>query len=123
MVLSGVYHIYHRHADMSEDCRPTFMSSSSSPLLPLPEDCDRVEKDDELWTQYVSIAADADKQMIDEWMKLVDTVLVFVGFSTPVSHVAGGSAAHYGLTTGCAIHRHSFSVHPCPRERSPTRSS
>jgi hypothetical protein len=58
------------------------------------------------------MAADADKQMIDEWMKLVDTVLVFVGFSTHFSHVAGGSAAHYELTTGCAIHRHSFSVRP-----------
>ena len=87
------------------------MSSTSSPLL-LPEHYDGIEKDDELWTQYVSIAADADKQMIDEWTKLVDTILVFVGFSI----AAGGSAAHYGLTTGCTIHRHSFSVHPFPRE-------
>jgi len=110
---------------MSEDCHPTFMSSPSSPLLSPPqvEDSDRIEKDDELWTQYVSIAADADKQMIDEWMNQVDTILVFVGFSTLVSHVAGGSVAHYGLTTGCTIHRHSFSIHPCPRERPPTRSS
>jgi hypothetical protein len=110
---------------MNEDCNPTFMSSPSSPLpsRPQAEDSDRIEKDDELWTQYVSIAADADKQMIDEWMNQVDTILVFVGFSTLVSHVAGGSAAHYGLTTGCTIHRHSFSVHPCPRERPPTRSS
>jgi len=98
------------------------MSSPSSPLLYLPEGCDGIEKDDELWTQYVSIAADTDKQMIDEWTKLVDTILVFVGFSMPVSHVDRGSAAHYGLTTGCAIHRHSFGVYSCSRERSPTRS-
>jgi hypothetical protein len=109
---------------MSEDFRPTaFMSSPSSPLLPLSGHWDGIEKDDKLWTQYVSIATDADKQMIDEWMKLVDTVLVFVGFSMLVFHVAGGSAAHYGLKSGCTIHRHSFSVHPCPRERSPTQSS
>jgi hypothetical protein len=56
------------------------MSSPSSRLLPS-EHYDEIEKDDELWAQYVSIAADADKQMIDELMKLVDTILVFVGFS------------------------------------------
>jgi hypothetical protein len=56
------------------------MSSPSSPLLPRVH-YDEIEKDDELWAQYVSIAADADKQMIDELMKLVDTILVFVGFS------------------------------------------
>ena len=68
--------------DTSEDCHLTaFMSSPSSPFFTLPEHYDQIERDDELWTQYVSIAADADKQMIDEWMKLVDTVLVFVGFS------------------------------------------
>ena len=57
------------------------MSTAHIPLLPLPEHRDGIERDDELWSQYVSIAADADKQMIDEWMKLVDTILVFVGFS------------------------------------------
>jgi len=100
-----------------------FMSSPGSSLLS-PLHCDGLERDDEhIWTQYVSIAADTDKQMIDEWMKLVDTILVFVGFFTPVSHVAGGSETHYGLTTGCTIHRHSFGIHSCPRERFPTRSS
>ena len=55
---------------------------SSTNILLLPSDHhDEIEKDDELWIQYVSIAADADKQMIDAWMKLVDTILVFVGFS------------------------------------------
>ena len=69
---------------MSEDCHPTaFMSSpiDNSPFLTHPEHYDEIEKDDELWSQYVLIAADADKQMIDEWMKLVDTILVFVCFS------------------------------------------
>ena len=56
------------------------MLSSSSPFLTHSEHYDEIERDDELWTQYVSIAADADKQMIDGWMKLVDTVLVFVSF-------------------------------------------
>ena len=60
------------------------MSSPSSQLLPLSKDCDGLEQDDELWTQYVSMAAEADKQMVDEWMKLVDTILVFVGFSMPI---------------------------------------
>ena len=80
LFLSDENTIYHRH-DMSEYCHPsTFMLSSSSPFLTHSEHYDEIERDDELWTQYVSIAADADKQMIDGWMKLVDTVLVFVGF-------------------------------------------
>ena len=65
-----------------KDCHPiTYMSFPNSPFLTLPEHNDEIERDDELWTQYVSIAADIDKQMIDEWMKLVDTVLVLVGMS------------------------------------------
>ena len=69
-----------------------FMSSPGSSLLSSLH-CDGLERDDEnIWTQYVSIAADTDKQMIDEWMKLVDTILVFVGFFTPVSRAnMGGS--------------------------------
>ena len=71
----------HRQGDWSEDYHLTaLMSSSSTPLLSPPEHFDGIERDDELWTQYVSNAADADKQMIDEWLKLVDTILVFVGF-------------------------------------------
>lgn len=60
------------------------MSSPSRPLLlheRKPEHYDEIEKDDELWTQYVSTAADSDNRMIDGWMKLVDTLLVSVGFS------------------------------------------
>ena len=83
LVLSDENTIYHRH-DMSEYCHPTtFMPSPSSPFLTHSESehYDEIERDDELWTQYVSIAADADKQMIDGWMKLVDTILVFACFS------------------------------------------
>ena len=57
------------------------MSSTSSPFLSLSEHDDGIERDDELWTQYVSITTDADKRMVDEWMKLIDTILVFVSFS------------------------------------------
>ena len=64
-----------------EGFHPTvYMSSPNSPFLTHSEHYDEIEKDDELWTEYVSSAADADKQMIDESMKLVDTILVFVGF-------------------------------------------
>ena len=54
---------------------------SSCPSLSDPEHCDGLGRDDELWIQYVSITADADKRMIDESMKLIDTILVFVGIS------------------------------------------
>jgi len=37
-----------------------------------------VEKNDPLWKDYIKEAAVFDNRMIDEWNKIIDTVLVYV---------------------------------------------
>ena len=44
----------------------------------------KVEKDDPLWKQYVEKAALFDKRMVDQWNKIVDVLLVYVGISGPL---------------------------------------
>ena len=45
---------------------------------------DNVEKDDPLWNEYLDKAAVFDERMVDEWNKIVDVLLFFVGyFSLP----------------------------------------
>ena len=39
-----------------------------------------VEKDDPLWKEYVDKAAVFDKRMLDELNKIVDVILVYVGY-------------------------------------------
>ena len=39
----------------------------------------KVEKDDPLWKEYVEKAAAFDTRMVDEWNKIVDVILVYVG--------------------------------------------
>ena len=39
-----------------------------------------VKKDDPLWTVYLDKAAEFDKNMVKELNKIVDVVLVFVGY-------------------------------------------
>jgi uncharacterized protein DUF6535 len=39
-----------------------------------------VEKDDPLWKEYVDKAAVFDVRMVDEWNKIVDVLLVYVGY-------------------------------------------
>ena len=41
----------------------------------------KVEKDDPLWQEYVEKAATFDERMIDDWNKIVDVILVYVGIS------------------------------------------
>ena len=41
----------------------------------------KVEKDDPLWKQYVEKAALFDERMVDQWNKIVDVLLVYVGIS------------------------------------------
>lgn len=38
-----------------------------------------VEKEDPLWTLYLDKAAVFDTRMVDEWNKIVDVLLVYVG--------------------------------------------
>ena len=41
---------------------------------------DNVEKDDPLWKEYLDKAAVFDVRMVDEWNKIIDVLLVYVGF-------------------------------------------
>ena len=41
---------------------------------------DNVEKDDRVWQEYVDKAAVFDERMVDEWNKIVDVLLVYVGY-------------------------------------------
>jgi len=38
-----------------------------------------VQKDDPLWKEYVKKATSFDKRIIEDWNKIVDVTLVFVG--------------------------------------------
>ena len=39
-----------------------------------------VEKDDPLWKEYLDKAAEFDVRMVDEWNKIVDVLLLYVGY-------------------------------------------
>ena len=39
-----------------------------------------VKKDDPLWKLYLDKAAVFDARMVDEWNKIVDVLLVYVGY-------------------------------------------
>jgi len=39
---------------------------------------DGIEEDDELWTEYLQLAKEFDTRLVDEWTKIVDTILVYV---------------------------------------------
>lgn len=39
---------------------------------------DQIEKDDPLWKTYIDETNLFDKDMIDEWNKIIDVILVFV---------------------------------------------
>ena len=39
-----------------------------------------VNEDDDIWIKYLKIAEESDKRMIDDWTRVVDSILVFVGF-------------------------------------------
>ena len=41
---------------------------------------DNVGKDDVLWKEYLDKAAVFDVRMVDEWNKIVDVLLVYVGY-------------------------------------------
>ena len=41
---------------------------------------DNVGKDDPLWKEYLDKAAIFDERMVDEWNKIVDVLLVYVGY-------------------------------------------
>lgn len=42
----------------------------------------KVEKDDPIWKQYVDKAASFDERMVDQWNKIVDVLLVYVGITS-----------------------------------------
>ena len=44
-----------------------------------------VEKDDPLWKDYLEKAAVFDARMVDEWNKIVDVLLVYVGYFLQLS--------------------------------------
>ena len=59
--------------------------SSTSTMTPPSEIWDNilkgnVEKDDSLWKLYLDKAAVFDVRMVDEWNKIVDVLLVYVGY-------------------------------------------
>ena len=56
----------------------SWSTSESSEILDNTFKC-KVEKDDPLWKQYVEKAAIFDGRMVDEWNKIVDVLLVYVG--------------------------------------------
>ncbi|KAF8151672.1 hypothetical protein B0H34DRAFT_678247 [Crassisporium funariophilum] len=39
---------------------------------------DGVEDDDDIWTQYLKIASEFDNRMLDDWTRIVDTMLIYV---------------------------------------------
>ena len=41
---------------------------------------DKVEKDDPFWNEYLDKAAVFDVRVVDEWNKIVDVLLVYVGY-------------------------------------------
>ena len=45
-----------------------------------------VEKDDPLWKEYLDKAAVFDTRMVDEWNKIVDVLLVYVGYFSCCLH-------------------------------------
>ena len=45
-----------------------------------------VEKDDPLWKEYLDKAAVFDARMVDEWNKIVDVLLVYVGYFSCYLH-------------------------------------
>ena len=66
---------------------PRFSSSTHTDNMPQPPLLDRstdnfkepVQKDDSLWKEYVEKATSFDKRIIEDWNKIVDVTLVFVG--------------------------------------------
>jgi hypothetical protein len=55
---------------------------------------DNVEKDDPLWKEYLDKAAAFDVRMIDEWNKIVDVLLVYVGCFLLPSREISLSSSH-----------------------------
>ena len=45
----------------------------------------KVERDDPLWKQYVEKAALFDERIVDQWNKIVDVLLVYVGIPGSIS--------------------------------------
>ena len=41
----------------------------------------KIEKDDNIWKDYVDAARKYDERMVDEWNKFLDVILVFVSAS------------------------------------------
>lgn len=63
----------------------------------------KVEKDDPLWKQYVEKAALFDERMVDQWNKIVDVLLVYVGiFCSILYDILSSCLSLNGI--GCAIH-------------------
>lgn len=69
---------------------PSSLAPQTSIMMALPNDeklmsseCDdifkdQIEKDDPLWKTYIDETNLFDKDMIDEWNKIIDVILVFV---------------------------------------------
>ena len=69
-------------------CAPSVTSiiSAPFPMSTTPSEVwnnilkDNVGKDDPLWKEYLDNAAVFDVRMVDEWNKIVDVLLVYVGY-------------------------------------------
>ena len=61
---------------------------------------DQIEVDDPLWKEYVDKAGSFDERMVDEWNKIVDVILVYVGI--PCSLLCWLLIIE--LSVGCANH-------------------
>ena len=58
----------------------TFPSDSHQLLKGASQSEGEVNEDDEIWIKYLEIAEASDKRMINDWTRVVDSILVFVGF-------------------------------------------
>ena len=72
--------------DLSTTISAQFPMSSSTTPMATPSEIwndileGDVQKDDSLWEDYLVSAAEFDKRMVDDLNKIVDVLLVFVGY-------------------------------------------
>jgi hypothetical protein len=62
---------------------------------------DNVGKDDPLWNEYLDKSGAFDVRMVDEWNKIVDVLLVYVGY---FKSLLSSRVLILELIIGCAFH-------------------
>jgi hypothetical protein len=87
----------------------TFIIAAPLPMSTTPSEIwnkilkDDVKKDDPLWREYLDKAAVFDARMVDEWNKIVDVLLVYVGCFLLISS-REIRLLIIELSIGCAFH-------------------